>query len=150
MQAANRLMLMGRKNALSFGADLLSGLSWTAGASTTYSTASGLARATDTVGGANPRITKGPITITAGKTYKFGGSLYKRTNISAVLRVHNAITLAAGSFFDGGLQTSTVNYTGVTFLAVTSGTAYLGFVATTSVQGDYGEIDEAFTLQESL
>jgi len=150
MQAANRLMLMGKKSALGFGADKLAALSWTAGASTTLSTAGGFARALSTTT-TPPRIFKGPIALTAGKTYKFGGTAYQRTAATNMFfRVSTLADISTGDIYQNTSGGTSIPLTGVTFIAGSNVNVYLGIVAVIVAQGEYSEIDDAFTLQESL
>lgn len=128
--------------------NLLSTLAWTAGASTTLSIAGGLARATDTTAATPGRIIKGPFAIQAGKTYKLGGKAYQRTAATNMyIRVSTTADISTGDVFQtttGGAQT--LDLTGQTFTAGASGNVYFGIVPVNVSAGEYGEIDDSFSI----
>lgn len=132
--------------------NLVSGLSWTAGASTTLTDTNGLARATATTNGVNPVIFKGPFTLISGKTYRLEGKAYQRTaGTNCIFRVSLVNTLATADFYGttissgGGGQ----SFNGVTFSAGSGGSAYLGIIPGIVNSGEYSEIDDGFYLVQN-
>jgi len=127
--------------------DLLAGLEWTAGASTTFSTADGRARGTAQDAGVNPRIYKGPVSLALGTTYRLQGNLHKGTTTGDIfLRVATDTSISDGTQLQtGDPGTTAVNQT---FVAASTGDFYFGVVAVISDVGQYFEIDDDFSLTE--
>lgn len=126
--------------------ELIGGLSWTAGASTTLSVASGFARATATAAPTNPRIYKGPFALAANTTYRMTGKIYQRTaGVNMYFRISVSATLTAGDYFQL-IGNGTVDLNGITFSGGAGGNAYIGIIPVVNVNGEYGEIDDSFAI----
>jgi len=128
-------------------ANLLAGLSWQPGASTTLSITGNRARATAGSAGVNPRIFKGPFQIQAGNTYRYRGSVYPGTSINNLfLRISLDSTIQP----DGPIQEITDVITphlidGSWTAGVNTG-LYIGLVAVVDNSGEYAEIDNDFSI----
>lgn len=128
--------------------NLLSTLAWAAGTSTTLSVANGFARATTTAAATPGRIIKGPFTIQAGKTYKLAGKAYQRTAATNMfIRVSTTADISTGDVFQATTGGSpTLDLTGQTFTAGATGSVYFGIVPVNVSAGEYGEIDDSFSI----
>lgn len=123
--------------------NLLTGLSWVAGADTTLSIAGGKARAT--IGaGANPRIWKFVTGLTNGATYKLNGRMYVGTCSTVRLRITPDTGLPNGSIYEL-IDSVDHLFTDQTFV-MSGTTAYIGIVGISGAPGQYCEIDDAFSL----
>lgn len=126
--------------------NILADLAWQAGASTTLAFNNGKARAvaTDVV---NPRIFKGPFHTTAGVKYRYHGTIYPGT---AVLNIFARVSLDNTIQPDGPVQeigdTSGPHLLDGTWTAGSNVDLYFGFVALVDTIGQYGEIDDAFSI----
>lgn len=131
--------------------NLLAELNWTAGASTTLSVAGGRARGTAPTA-TNPRIYKGPISVTAGTTYRLQGTVYTGTLTGGGQSTDNLFIRMATTtgIADGTVaQTSEVSLAiNQTFTPVSSGNLYFGAVGVVSGAGEYFEIDDNFSISE--
>lgn len=131
-------------------AELLGGLSWTAGASTTLSQAGGFARATATAAATPPRITKGPVTLVNGVAYRFGGSIYLRTASGPVFfRVASTAAMPTGDYFQAVCNSGSLDLSSLVFTSLVSGPAYIGIVTVNTASGEYSEVDAALTMINS-
>jgi hypothetical protein len=121
--------------------NLMAGVSWVAGSNTTLSTASGKARATR-ISTDNPRIAKQLTGLQIGATYRMQGSVYNGTASSVYLRVSDSVELSSGTAV---YTVATSGAADATFVA-TATTHWVGIVPVTDADGQYGEIDDAFSV----
>lgn len=121
--------------------NLLDGLDWVAGASTTLSISDGKARATSS--GDNPRIYKHVEGLTIGSTYRLQGNVYIGTASQVFIRTGLDASMDASSTYSKSWTEDT--FVNDTFVA-TQTEYYVGPVGVTSSNGEYVEIDDDFSL----
>lgn len=124
--------------------NLLAGLSWIQGSSTTMTIANGFVRATAFPNDA--RVYKTVTGLTNGATYRLNGTIYKRTaGVAVILRVSTTVDLPNGNiyeFIEAGASHTFINQT-----FVMSGTTLsIGIVADVNNTAEFSEINEAFSL----
>lgn len=125
--------------------NLLAGLSWQADANTSLSVSGGQARATATnsaVG--NPRIWK-IVPVINGASYRATGQVSARTAGTNVrFRVSTNTAIPDGNIYEQIVSANAITID-QTFVA-TASTIYIGIVPVVTADGQYSEIDDAFSL----
>lgn len=125
--------------------NILAALSWQAGESTTLSVATGRAKATAQSASVNPRIIKGPFTLTNGATYRMTGNLFKGDNSgNMVLRISTDPGVGSGDVKE--IQSAATELIDETFVVSTAAPVYFGFIAIVNAIGQFAEIDDSFSI----
>lgn len=120
--------------------NLLAGLAWVQGASTTMTIAGGRVRATRA--GGNPRVFKQVSGLSIGGTYKLTGNLYKGTQSGAmILRASETTEIP-----DGTLVSDTESRVINNDFIASAATMFIGMVIIADTDGQYAEISENLSL----
>ena len=125
--------------------DLLEGLPWIQGSSTTMTISGGKVRATAFPNDA--RVYKTVTGLTNGATYKLNGTIYRGTaSVLVIFRISPNADLPDGSIYEFPEGSASHTFVNQTFVMVGT-TMSIGIVADVNNTGEFSEIDENFSLQ---